>query len=108
MHVGFTDRQKIDDSFNYLGGYIQGGYFVTPQTQVALRYDLLDRNGTGKDGMLNMPAVGLNYFIKGTGLKVSAMYQYTGRTGHDTQLDRDNDDLGLSTHSATLMLQYTF
>ena len=71
-------------------------------------YDLLDRNGTGKDGMLNMPAVGLNYFIKGTGLKVSAMYQYTGRTGHDTQLDRDNDDLGLSTHSATLMLQYTF
>ncbi|MDO5761315.1 MAG: porin [Bacteroidales bacterium] len=108
MHVGFTDRQKIDDSFNYLGGYIQGGYFVTPQTQVALRYDLLDRNGTGKDGMLNMPAVGLNYFIKGTGLKVSAMYQYTGRTGHATQLDRDNDDLGLSTHSATLMLQYTF
>ena len=73
-----------------------------------LGYDLLDRNGTGKDGMLNMPAVGVNYFIKGTGLKLSAMYQYTGRTGHATQLDRDNDDLGLTTHSATLMLQYTF
>ena len=101
-------RQKIDDTFHYLGGYIQGGYFVTPQTQLALRYDLVDRNGTGKDGMLNMPAVGVNYFIKGTGLKLSAMYQYTGRTGHATQLDRDNDDLGLTTHSATLMLQYTF
>ena len=108
MHVGFTDRQKIDDTFNYLGGYIQGGYFVTPQTQLALRYDLLDRNGTSQDGMLNMPAVGVNHFIKGTGLKLSAMYQYTGRTGHATQLDRDNDDLGLTTHSATLMLQYTF
>ena len=36
------------------------------------------------------------------------MYQYTGRTGHDTQLDRDNDDLGLTKHSACLMLQYTF
>jgi len=108
MHVGFTDRQKINDSFNYWGGYVQGGYFVAPQAQIALRYDFLDRNGTGKDGMLNMPAVGFNYFIKGTGLKLSAMYQYTGRTGHDTQLDRDNDDLGLTKHSACLMLQYTF
>ena len=108
MHVGFTDRQKISDTFNYLGGYIQGGYFVAPQTQVALRYDFLDRNGSDKDGYLNMPAVGVNYFIKGTGLKVSAMYQYIGRTGHATQLDRDNDDLGIATHSATVMLQYTF
>lgn len=108
MHVGFTDRQKISDTFNYLGGYIQGGYFVAPQTQVALRYDFLDRNGSDKDGYLNMPAVGVNYFIKGTGLKVSAMYQYIGRTGHATQLDRDNDDLGIATQSATVMLQYTF
>ena len=108
MHVGFTKRQKIHDSFNYWGGYIQGGYLVSPQTQLALRYDFLDRNGTSKDGMLNMPAVGVNYFIKGTGLKVSAMYQYIGRTGHATQLDRDNDDLGIAKHSACVMLQYTF
>ena len=108
MHVGFTDRQKINDSFNYWGGYVQGGYFVSKQTQVALRYDFLDRNGTDKDGCLNMPAVGVNYFIKGTGLKLSAMYQYIGRTGHATQLDRDNDDLGIAKHSACLMLQYTF
>ena len=108
MHVGFTKRQKIHDSFNYWGGYLQGGYFVSPQAQLALRYDFLDRNGTSKDGMLNMPAVGMNYFIKGTGLKVSAMYQYTGRTGHNTQLDRDNDDLGIAKHYACIMLQYTF
>ena len=108
MHVGFTDRQKIKDKFDYFGGYIQGGYFVAPQTQVALRYDFFDRNGSGKDGVLNMPAVGVNYFIKNTGLKVSAMYQYIGRTGHETQLDRDNDDLGIAKHAATVMLQYTF
>ena len=108
MNIDFTDRQKISDHFNYLGGYVQGGYFVAPQTQVALRYDFLDRNGTDKDGFLNMPAVGINYFIKGTGLKLSAMYQYIGRTGHETQLDRDNDDLGVAKHSATIMLQYTF
>ncbi len=108
MNVGFTQRQKIDESYHYWGGYVQGGYFVAPRLQAALRYDFLDRNGTSKDGMLNMPAVGLNYFFKGCNLKLQGMYQYIGRTGHATQLDRDNDDLGIAQHSATVMLQYTF
>lgn len=108
MHVGFTDRQKIDDTFNYWGGYFQVGYFVHPQLQIAARYDFYDRNGSDKDGILNSPGVGLNYFIRNTGLKLSGMYQYIGRTGHETQLDRDNDDLGIATHSAVVMLQYTF
>lgn len=108
MNVSFTDRQKIDECYNYLGGYVQGGYFVAPRLQVAARYDFFNRNGADKDGFLNMPAVGVNYFFKGCGLKLQAMYQYIGRTGHDTQLDRDNDDLGIATHSAIVMLQYTF
>lgn len=108
MNVSFTDRQKIDESYHYLGGYVQGGYFVAPRLQAALRYDFFNRNGTGKDGFLNMPAVGVNYFFRGCGLKLQAMYQYIARKGHDTQLDRDNDNLGLATHAATLLLQYTF
>ena len=108
MNVGFTERQKIYESYDYLGGYIQGGYFVAPRLQAALRYDLFNRNGTGKDGLLNMPAVGVNYFFKGCNLKLQAMYQYIARTGHATQLDRDNDNLGLATHSGTILLQYTF
>ena len=108
MHVGFTERQKIDEGFDYIGGYVQGGYFVAPRTQLALRYDFMNRNGLDTNGSINIPAVGVNYFFRGTGLKLQAMYQYTGRTGHDTQLDRDNDDLGLAVHSAKVMLQYTF
>lgn len=108
MNVGFTDRQKISESYNYLAGYIQGGYFVAPRLQAALRYDFFNRNGSDKDGWLNMPAVGMNYFFPNSNLKLQAMYQYTGRTGHETQLDRDNDNLGLATHSATVQLQYTF
>ena len=108
MNVGFTERQKIDETYDFVGGYVQAGYFVAPQWQLAARYDLMDRNGSSKDGMLNMPAVGCNYFIKNSGLKLSAMYQYIGRTGHETQLDRDNDDLGVAKHSAVVMLQYTF
>lgn len=108
MNVGFTERQKIDEDYNYLGGYVQAGYFVAPRLQLAARYDFLNRNGLDTDGFLNMPAVGCNYFFKGCGLKLQAMYQYIGRTGHETQLDRDNDDLGVAKHSATVLLQYTF
>lgn len=108
MHVGFTKRQKIDRGYHYLGGYVQGGYFVTPRLQATARYDFFNRNGMDTNGFMNMPAVGVNYFFKGCNLKLQAMYQFVGRWGHDTQLDRDNDDLGIATHNATVMLQYTF
>lgn len=108
MHVGFTKRQKIDRSFNYWGAYVQAGYFVTDRIQPALRYDFYDRNATDKGGLLNMPAVGVNYFFPNLNIKLQAMYQYTGRTGHDRQMDRDEDNLGLATHSATVQVQYTF
>lgn len=108
MHVGFTKRQKIDETYNFLGGYVQAGYFATRRLQLAARYDFYNRNGLDTGGFLNSPAVGLNYFFTGVGLKLSAMYQYTGRWGHDTQLDRDNDDLGIANHSATVQLQYSF
>ncbi len=108
MHVGFTERQKISESYDYVGGYIQGGYFITKSLQAALRYDFMDRNALYADGFLNMPAVGFNYFFNRLNLKLQAMYQFTGRTGHETQLDRDLDDLGLSMHKAVVQLQYSF
>lgn len=108
MHVGFTERQKISESYDYVGGYIQGGYFITKSLQAALRYDFMDRNALDADGFLNMPAVGFNYFFNRLNLKLQAMYQFTGRTGHETQLDRDLDDLGLSMHKAVVQLQYSF
>ena len=108
MHVGFTKRQKIDQGYHYLGGYVQGGYFVTSRLQATARYDFFNRNGMDTNGFMNMPAVGVNYFFKGCNLKLQALYQFVGRWGHDTQLDRDNDDLGIATHNATVMLQYTF
>jgi hypothetical protein len=108
MNVGFTERQKISESYNYLGGYVQGGYFVAPRVQAALRYEFYDRNGTDANGYLNMPAVGFNYFFRDCNLKLQAMYQDIGRSGHDPQLDRDNDDLGIAVHSACVLLQNTF
>lgn len=108
MQVGFTERQKISDKYHYLGGYAQVGYFATDLDQLVLRYDLMDRNGLDANGSVNMPACGWNHFFPKANLKFQVMYQYMGRWNHDTQLDRDMDDLGLATHSATAMLQYTF
>ena len=108
MHVGFTHRQKIDTKFNYWGAYGQVGYFLLPTLQMGLRYDFMDRNSSSKDGFLNMPALVCNYYIPKVHVKLSAMYQFAGRYGHDTQLDRDNDDLGISTHHASLQVQFSF
>lgn len=57
---------------------------------------------------MNMPTAGFNYFFSNFNLKLQVMYQYMGRTGHDTQLDRDNDALNMPMHSAIAMLQYSF
>jgi len=108
MHVSFTDRQKTSDTFNYWGAYAQIGYFLCPSVQLGFRYDFMDRNGTSKDGFLNMPAVVCNWYIPKVHVKLSAMYQFTGRYGHKSQLDRDNDDLGISTHHASLQAQFSF
>ncbi len=108
MNMKFTKRQNIAPAYNFVGGYAQAGYFITPKLQGAFRYDFFDRNSTKTDGILNLPAIGLNYYIFGYNLKLQAMYQYLGKWGHETQLERDNDDLGLAQHSATLMLQFSF
>jgi hypothetical protein len=108
LHVKFTRKQQIAQPYDFIGGYIQGGYFVTDKMQLSMRYDLYDRNSVKTDGFLNLPACGVNYFIAGYNLKLQAMYQYLGRWGHADQMARDNDDLGLAQHFAQVMLQFSF
>lgn len=108
LNMKFTEKQRNGLAYNFLGGYAQAGYFFTPKLQGAFRYDFLDRNSTRVDGILNLPAVGLNYYLSGYNLKLQAMYQYLGKWEHETQQDRDNDDLGLAQHAAILMLQVSF
>lgn len=108
LRMNWTKRMMREGGFTSWGAYGQLGYFATKKLQLAARYDFFDRNGTELAGFLNMPAVGFNYFFARTNLKLQAMYQYIGKWGHDTQLERDNDDMGMAYHSATVMLQYTF
>ncbi|MDR2627468.1 MAG: OprO/OprP family phosphate-selective porin, partial [Dysgonamonadaceae bacterium] len=108
LNMKFTKRQNISPAYDFVGGYVQGGYFITDKMQCALRYDLFNRNSFRTDGFLNLPACALNYYIAGYNLKLQAMYQYLGRWGHSDQLERDNDDLGFAQHYAQVMLQFSF
>jgi hypothetical protein len=108
MNMKFTKRQHVSKAFNFWGAYAQAGYFITDKLQGALRYDFYDRNAIDAGGMLNLPAIGANYYFADSNLKLQVMYQYLGRTGHTNQIDRDNDALGLARHAAIAMLQYTF
>ena len=108
LNMNWTNRMFRDGSFTSWGAYAQAGYFVTDKLQTALRYDFFDRNGVAEDGFLNMPSIGLNYFISKYNLKLQGMYQYIGKWGHTSQLERDNDDMGMAYHSAMIQLQYTF
>ena len=108
MNMKFTKRQQIAEAYNFWGAYAQAGYFVTDKLQLAARYDWMDRNGTNRAGLINLPAAGFNYFFSNYNLKLQVMYQYMARTGHDTQLDRDNDALNLPLHTVCALLQYSF
>lgn len=108
LNVKFAKKQQIAPAYNFVAGYVQGGYFIKNNVQLAARYDFFDRNSLKTDGFLNAPALGLNYFIAGYNLKLQAMYQYLGKWGHENQLERDNDDLGLAQHGVRVMFQYSF
>ncbi|MDR0511088.1 MAG: OprO/OprP family phosphate-selective porin [Rikenellaceae bacterium] len=108
LNMKFVRRQNIAPLYQFVGGYVHGGYFATERIQLALRYDLCDRNSLRTAGYLNAPAVGFNYFIAGYNLRLQAMYQYLGKWGHTDQTERDNDDMGLAQHSAQVMLQFSF
>ncbi len=108
LRMNWTRRMQQENDFQMMGGYIQAGFFLTKKLQTAVRYDLLDRNGLDRDGWLNSPSLSLNYYFVRCNLKMQLMYQYLGRYGHSTQLDRDNDDTGLATHTGMALLQYTF
>ena len=108
LNMNWTSVMQGVKDFNMIGGYAQMGYFVLPKLQVAVRYDWLNRNGMNRDGYLNDFSGGINYFFVNYHLKLQAMYQRLGKYGHETQLDRDNDDTGLSTHMAMVLIQYSF
>lgn len=108
MNVDFVEKQQREPKMNFWGSYIQAGYLLECGLQPIARFEMFDRNSTDDDGLLYLTSVGFNYFITGQNLKVQVMYQNLSRSGHATQLKADDDDNGLSEHSAVVQLQFSF
>lgn len=108
LNMDFVERQQIEPRFMYYGGYLQTGYFVTDKLQPAVRLDVMERNSTKTDGMLYIPAIGMNYYVMGHNLKVQAMYQYMAKQGHEDEFAANDDDNGMAEHHSSLQLQFAF
>jgi hypothetical protein len=108
LSMDFVERQQLSPVYTFWGSYLQAGYFVGKKVQAAARIDLLDRNGIDEDGVLYLPAVGLNYYLSGHNLKLQTMYQYLGKAGHKSTADANDDDNSMSEHMVCIQLQFAF
>lgn len=108
MNVDFVERQQESENYTFFGAYAQAGYFINEKVQPALRLDVMDRNGTTEDGLLVMPAIGLNYYIMNNNLKLQAMYQHMTQVGHEDEFAANDDDNGMAEHSVCIQLQFAF
>ncbi len=108
LNMDFVKKQQVSQKYLFWGGYLQGAYFLSRKIQPALRLDLYDRNSTSEDGLLYMPAAGMNYYFLGQNLKLQGMYQFLGKSGHKDKFSADDDDNGMSEHMVTFLLQFSF
>lgn len=108
LSMDFVERQQISPVYTFWGGYLQAGYFITDKFQSAVRFDVYDRNSIDEDGYLYMPAIGGNYYISGHNLKLQAMYQYLGKTGHTSESEANDDDNSMAEHMVCMQLQFAF
>jgi len=108
LDMDFTERQQVSPNYLFWGGYAQAGYFVTPKIQPALRFDIMDRNSTDKDGYLYAPAIGCNYYLIGHNLKLQAYYQHLMKAGHEDLFSENDDDNGMAEHQFCVQLQFAF
>jgi len=105
LRMGFTERQRGTPARLFLGGYTQLGYAITPRIEPVVRLEAFDRNSTARDGLLIVPAVGVNYFIYEQNLRVQAMYQALLRTGYANDTEAHMDDNGLPDGTFVLQIQ---
>lgn len=108
LSMDFVERQQLSPVYTFWGSYLQAGYFVGKKVQAAARVDLFDRNGIDEDGVLYLPAVGLNYYMAGHNLKLQTMYQYLGKAGHVSTTEANDDDNSMSEHMVCIQLQFAF
>jgi hypothetical protein len=105
LRMNFVERQRGAASRTFLGAYGQGGVDLGRGVEPILRLEVFDRNSLSERGVLFLPSVGMNYYLAGQHLKVSAVYQSLIRARYRTQLEAHQDDNAVYDHSGYVQLQ---
>jgi Phosphate-selective porin O and P len=105
LRMNFVERQRGAASRTFLGAYGQGGVDLGRGVEPIIRLEVFDRNSLSERGVLFLPSVGMNYYLAGQNLKVSAVYQSLIRARYRTQLEAHQDDNAVYDHSGYVQLQ---
>lgn len=108
LNMDFVERQHVQPSYLFWGAYSQLGLRILSRLQAGVRIEAMDRNSIRDDGLLLMPAAGLNYYMIDQNLKLQLMYRMLTRYGHDSEFAANDDDNGLPEHRAVAQLQFAF
>lgn len=106
LRMMFTERQRGEIARTFLGGYGQVGVDVGRGLEPIARFEVFDRNSLSERGVLLVPAVGLNWYLAGQNLKLSAVYQALIRTRYRNELEAHQDDNAIYDHSGLLQVQF--
>ena len=106
LHMDFMERLEDSPSYLFWGAYAQAGYLFPISLEPTIRFEAFDRNSTDEDGVLLLPAVGLNYYVFGQNLKFQMLYQYLARVGHEDTAAANDDDNSMAEHAFWLQVQF--
>lgn len=106
LRMAFTERQRGEAARTFLGAYGQIGVDAGKGLEPIVRFEVFDRNSLSERGLLLLPAVGLNWYLAGQNLKLSAAYQALVRAGYLTELEAHQDDNAIYDHSGQVQVQF--
>jgi hypothetical protein len=106
LRMAFVERQRGIAAKTFVGSYVQVGVNASHHVEPIARFEVFDRNSTSNRGILLVPSVGLNYYLSGQNLKLSAVYQGLLRARYRTDLEAHQDDNALYDHSGLVQLQF--
>jgi hypothetical protein len=106
LRMNFAERQREVSARTFMGAYAQVGVDAGRGIEPIARFEAFDRNSLAARGVLLLPALGLNYYLSGQNLKLSAVYQALIRARYRNDIEAHQDDNAIYDHSGLVQLQF--
>lgn len=106
LRMAFVERQRGEAARMFLGAYGQVGVDAGRGVEPVARIEVFDRNSLSELGALLLPAMGVNWYLAGQNLKLSALYQTLIRARYRSELEAHQDDNAIYDHSGLVQIQF--